>query len=251
MSSFQQDFAQALLAPQAGGALRDLVAQPGFAVYRNTVAQGCVEALEANFPTVLRLVGSEWFRSVAAAFARTHPPSDSRLLVYGDEGFGAFLQAVPTAADLPWLAGVAHLDTLWRACHAAADARVLAGADLAALAPEALAARALRPHPATRWVWFEDQPVASIWCGERAGRANAAAPAWHGEGLLLTRGDGDVRWQLLAQAGCALLDACAQGCCLGEAAQRCLDLHPGTDLAGLLRQLLQAGAFTPDLSSRS
>ena len=246
MSGFQQAFAHALLQADAhGGVLAELAAQPGFAVYSNTAAQACIDALAANFPTVLRLVGVDWFRSVAAAYARAHPPRDSRLLFYGDDGFPAFLQAVPTAAGLPWLAGVARLDASWRGCHAAADARVLDAASLSALPPEALAARKLRPHPATRWAWFDGQPVADIWCSNREQDA-APAPDRQDGGLLLTRPGDAVRWAPLAQAGCAFLDACAEGRTLGEAAQCCLDAHPGTDLAALLQQLLQAGTFTAD-----
>jgi hypothetical protein len=243
MSGFQQAFAKALLS-EADASMESIVAQPGFAVYRNTVAKGCVDALEANFPTVVRLVGGEWFHSVALAFALAQPPHDSRLLGYGDDGFPAFLREVPTAAGLPWLADVARLDALWRACHAAADARVLDADSLAGLAPEVLGACVLRPHPAARWPWFDDQPIASIWWHNRGGGNAAPEPAWQGEGLLFTRPDGAVRWQMLSRASCAFLDACDQGCALGEAAQRCLEQDAHTDLAALLQQLLQAGAFT-------
>lgn len=251
MSSFQQDFADALLSADAPRAsMQAITAQAGFAVYRNTVAQGCVAALEANFPTVASLVGSEWFRCAAAAYAQAQPPHDSRLLFYGDDGFPAFLQAVPTAAGLPWLAGVAQLDALWRACHAAADARVLEAQSLAALPPATLATQALRPHPAARWQWFDAQPVASIWRREREGDDSAQPDdAWQGEGVLLARTDGVVRWQPVSRAACAFLDACAEGCTLGEAAQHCLDRHPDAELAALLQQLLQAGAFTSDPTS--
>ena len=46
-------------APTDDGLAHGLAAQPAFAVYRNTVMKGCVDALEANFPTVARLVGEE------------------------------------------------------------------------------------------------------------------------------------------------------------------------------------------------
>ena len=246
MNAFQQSFARALLSPgdAHSSVLQELVAQPGFAVYRNTVAKGCVEALEANFPTVLQLVGREWFRGVALAFAQAHPPHDGRLLLYGDTDFPSFLQDWPTAAGLPWLAGVARLDALWHATHANADAEVLVAEHLAGLTPEALAAQVLLPHPATHWLWFDAQPVASIWLQERSGANDASEFAWRGEGLLFTRTDGSVRWERLSQAGCALLDACANGCTLGEAAVRCLGQVPEADLSALLQQLLQAGAFT-------
>lgn len=242
--SFQQDFAQALLAPEAPD--HPLFAQPAFAVYRNTVFKGCIDALEANFPTVARLVGSEWFRSAALAYVREHPPQDGRLLAYGDDGFAAYLQSLPTAASLPYLAGVAQLDALWRACHVAADAPVVTADQLAGLAPDTLAATVLRVHPATHWAWFDAQPVARIWSRERAGESGGEL-AWTGDGLLLTRRDGAVQWQLLPRAGCAFLDACAAGHDLGDAAAHAITCDPATLLPTVLQQLLHAGAFTGDL----
>jgi len=244
--SFHESMARALLAPPGDceDAVAGLAAQPAFAVYRNTVAKGCTDALAANFPAMLRLVGEDWFRAVAVAYARQFPPQDARLLGYGDEGFGAFAQAVPTAAALPYLEGVARLDTLWRAAHVAADAPVLPAGALATLAPQALAACRLVPHPAARWAWFADQPVPGIWMRNRADWSDDGDIAWRGEGVLLTRADGEVAWQLLPQAGCALLDACAAGQPLGSAAEHALARDPDADLAQVLRLLLRAGAFT-------
>ena len=248
MTDFQEAFAQALLSEAApeDGPLRDVFAQPAFAVYRNTVLKGCIDALEANFPTVARLVGSDWFRSAALAYVRAQPPRDSRLLAYGDEGFGGFVQSLPSAAELPYLAGIARADSLWRACHVAANASVLPTGLLARLAPDDLATRVLRPHPATQWAWFDDLPVASLWSHERAGEAVPPTLAWCGEGLLFTRDDGAVRWQSLPRAGCAFLDACGAGHPLAEAAQHALDLDPDIPFAPVLQQLLCAGAFTEE-----
>jgi hypothetical protein len=237
--NFHADFAEALFAPPHG-----LFNQAAFAVYRNTVMKGCIDALEANFPAVARLVGSEWFRSAAGEYARAYAPRDARLLVYGDEGFGDFLQALPSAAGLPYLASIARLDTLWRAAHVAADAVGLAADALARDEPDALAARVLVPHPAARWAWFEDAPVASIWMRAREAETHEEKLAWRGEGLLITRPTLAVQWEPLSCGGCALLDACAQGLPLGDAAEQALAIDPETDLAAVLAQLLQAGAFT-------
>ena len=58
--------------------------QSAFAdAYRNTVMKGCVDALAANFPAVVRLVGEQWFRAVALDFVTWQPPDDPRLLSYG------------------------------------------------------------------------------------------------------------------------------------------------------------------------
>jgi hypothetical protein len=217
-----------------------LAAQPGLAVHRNTIAKGCVEALQANFPAVRALVGDAWFDDVALAHVRVHPPADARLLAYGDASFPAFLAAVPTAAGLPWLADVARLDVLWRASHAAADAPVLQAARLAADAPAALAARRLPLHPATRWL-LPAGLAAAVWLHTRAaGPDPLQAPPG---GVLCTRPQGAVLAQPLGAAGCAFLAACAAGLQLQAAAEAALAAEPAADLPALLQQLLLAGAF--------
>lgn len=249
LRSFERDFVGALYAD--GLSPPGWAAQLGFAVYRNTVHKACIDALEANFPAVLRLVGPDWFHAAALHHLRTHPPRDPCLLRYG-EGFADTL-AERAGDALPYLAGVATLDRLWTASHTAADAPLLAPDALAALPPERLAAQRLSPHPAARWHASATLPLHSIWSANRSGDAAALAALatveWAGEGTLLTRPAAEVTWQSLPAGGCTLLDACARGDSLGDAAAAALDAHPHTDLAALLAQLLQAGAFTHSAGS--
>jgi hypothetical protein len=169
LAQFQDDFVKALVTPDVAlpPAIAALAAQPGFAVYRNTVMKGCIDALQANYVCVARLVGEEWFRAAAAVFARSHPPAQPTLLHYG-ESFSDFLAGFEPAADLPYLPGVAHFDHLWTEAHVAADEAPLIAADLSGLSPEALGAMQLCPHAAARWVWFDEQPIYTVWSGNRA-----------------------------------------------------------------------------------
>jgi len=121
---------------------------------------------------------------------------------------------------------------------------VLRADALASLDAQALASRVLRPHPATRWAWFEAMPIASLWMRQRAAAQEECELPWQGEGLLLTRDHEDaVRWALLPQAGCVLLDACAAGATLGEAAGRAVEADAQADLREVIAQLIAAGAF--------
>ena len=149
LADFQDGFVRALLAPheEVPDNLRALVEQPGFAVYRNTVLKGCIDALQANYPAVLRLVGEEWFRAAAALHVRAQPPGDARLLLYGMD-FPDFLRDFEPAADLPYLSGVALLDRFWTEAHVAAEAVALAPAALAGLSLDQLGDLVLAPHPA-------------------------------------------------------------------------------------------------------
>jgi hypothetical protein len=246
LSVYQDAFARALLAPDAASddpRVAALTAQPGFAVYRNTVMKGCIDALAANYPAVVRLVGDEWFRAAAAVFARESLPSHPTLLDYGED-FPDFLAAFPPAAELPYIAGVARLDRLWSRAHVAADAPRLDPALLAALAPQELAPLRLRLHPAARWQWFDEAPIYSIWSRSRDGDGTIGELDWRGEGALLTRPFADVRHRPLARAGVAFLDACALGESIEDAALAALEIEPGADLSALVHQLLDAGAFS-------
>lgn len=241
LHAFQHAFAHALRNPS--GHDGPLARQPGFAVHRNTVMKGCIDALHANYPAVARLVGDDWFRAAAAECARAHPPNDVRLMLYGEE-FGPFLAHFAPAAELPYLPDVARLDRSWSEAHVAADAPVLQSADLVALPEPALSALTLTPHPAARWHWFDDAPIHTLWSYNR--RCEPVPPdlAWTGEGALLTRPLGAVQDGLASRAACAFLDACAARQRLPQAVRAALSAEPATDVSALLARLTTAGALS-------
>lgn len=239
MARFQSSFVGALF---DRGGHPSLNAQPAFAVYRNTVMSGCIDALEANFPSVARLVGSDWFRAAAAAYVRVQPPRDGRMLIYG-ESFADFLAEFEPARPLSYLADVARLDRFWIEAHTAEDAGAVDTAWLAGLSPETLGTLRLMPHPAARWRWSSDAPIFSIWQRNRVAEESMGEIAWRGEGALLTRPRDSVLWQPMNRPDGAFLDACTEGQMLGEAAVAALELQPDTDVADMLSRLLGAGAL--------
>jgi hypothetical protein len=244
LAHFQDAFAHALLATEAGPAssVAALTAQPAFAVYRNTVMKGCIDALQANYPAVARLVGEEWFRAAAALYVRENLPAAPTLLRYG-ASFADFLARFEPAAELPYLPGVARLDRLWTEAHVAPDETALDPAAVAALAPDDLARVIVRPHAAARWAWFEEGPIHTIWSRNRADSTPDGDFDWRPEGALLVRPRDTVMWQALDAAGCAFLDACAAGGTLGEAAQAAIETRADADIAQLVSTLLASGAF--------
>jgi hypothetical protein len=207
LARFQDRFVRTLLAPE-------LPAPPAFAVYRNTVMKGCIDALEANYPAVARLVGGEWFRAAAAVYARANPPRVPMLTEYG-EGFAAFLESFPPAAELPYLPAVATLDRFWTEAHIARDEPAL----------RQFNESPVRIHAAARWAFFP-LPAYSIWSRTREGDADLGELEWRAEGALITRPRDAVQWIELDRAECALLDSCAV-----------------EKLQAPPRRLLEAGAF--------
>ena len=244
LSRFQDDFARALRSPDAPGErdVAELASQPAFAVYRNTVMKGCIDALQANFPAVTRLVGEEWLRAAAAVYATRTLPSERSLLAYG-ESFPDFLAGFEPAAELPYLPDVARLERFWTQSHTAADEPVLDMASLTGLDPESMASAVLRPHPAARWAWFPEAPIFTIWSRNREDGEFDGEIDWRGEGALLVRPHSSVRWQAIDAAAVAFLDACRRGQTVADAFDAALQVDGGANLAQLAATLIEAGAF--------
>ena len=235
---FQDAFVEALRGDRARLSpwLPNGAGEAGLAVYRNTIAKGCVDALAANFPTVLSMVGDEWFRAAAAAFAREAPPAHAALLDYG-EAFPAWLDRFPPAQDTPYLAGLAHLDRLRTESLFAAEAASLTAARLATLASEALAETRLRLHPSVRFAAF-DAGLPSLWAAARAGREDLTLSET-AEALLLVRTDGVVIHRVIGAPETDFLRACRDGQSLGRAAERAGD----ADVASFFARLIADGVF--------
>lgn len=242
------DFQDAFVAALAGSpsALSPWLAPcegaAGLSVYRNTIAKGCVDALAANFPTVLSMVGEDWFRAAAALFAREAPPASAALLDYG-EAFPAWLERFPPADDTPYLAGIAQLDRLWTETLFAAEAPVLTAEALGVLAPETLAETNLPLHPNVRFASFEaDLP--SLWIAAREGREDLELSD-RAQSLLLVRQAGAVSARVIGAAETAFLRACRDGLTSAQAAQRVFEADPTANLASLFATLISEGVFTP------
>jgi hypothetical protein len=239
LAGFQDGFVQAMRGED--GPMRAIASQPGFAVYRNTWMKACIDAIEANFPAVACLVGQEWMRSAAAAFALEHMPMNGCLANYG-KTFPDFLATSAATTELAYLGEVARLDWLFLACGNAADACTLHAGQLAAFSASGLASRYLRPHPTARW-HASPLPARTIWEASRSGRAVTGDLAWMPEATLMLRTEGQVRVHAIGARSCALLDACHAGHALGVALDFAMSTGDATSMDADLLHLVAIGAF--------
>ena len=240
MQEFQSSFVKALLGASEPALPESR--QLGSDVYRNTVLRGAIDALAANVPSVHRLLGDDAFDVAAGAFVSARLPRDGRMVRYG-AGLPDFLASFPPVAEIDYLPGVAALDLAWIESHLAADAPLLAAADVFALTAEQLLHGRLVPHPAARWLTFR-VPAFTIWRHEREERRLEDALSWRGESALLTRREGAVGWRAIDAGEAQFLAACASGRSCDDALEGVLEAGSGFDLAASLPRLLQAGAFT-------
>ncbi|PLX35948.1 MAG: DUF2063 domain-containing protein [Hyphomicrobiales bacterium] len=246
LADLQGQFSAALLDADEG-VPGDIVGPDGqaapkrFGVYRNNVVVGLVEALMASYPTILKLVGEEFFRAAGALHVRQSPPTSPVLLHYGAD-FPAFLDGFEPARAVPYLGDVARLERAWNEAYHAADASPLDPAALGGIAPDALANVRFTPHPAMRIV-RSAFPIVSIYRANQCDSADDVSLPDGGEDALVTRGDLDVEIRALPAGGAVFIAALAQGASLAEAAQQATASTEAFDLGVNLGGVLEAGAF--------
>jgi hypothetical protein len=234
-------FTQALLDPDLAvpTGLIDAEGRPAgrrFSVYRNNVAGSLIEALEQGFPVLQKLLGETYFKALAGAFLRQHPPRSRLMMFYGAE-MPNFLADFPPLANLPYLPDVARLEFALREAYHAADAAPIAAETLAALAPERFMAARLHLAPALRWVTSE-YPVWSIW---QANTSGGTAPQMRHESALVLRPGFDAVPHLLPPQGADVIAALHAGTTVGQALEQAGE---NFDITALLGLLIQGGAIT-------
>ena len=212
-------------------------AERRFAVYRNTVAAGLIEALQGRFPVVERLVGADFFRAMARAYVALEPPSSPLLFRYGD-GFPDFIARFTPAAPLPYLADVARLEYARGVAYHAADRDPLPPASFAALDKGRLADFTVTLHPSVVIV-TSAFPILSIWL---ANQTETVTPLRRraAESALVSRPYFDVETRRLQPGTDAFLSALKVGATIGAAVEAGAEASTDFSAAEALATLLGA-----------
>jgi hypothetical protein len=188
--SFQRSFARALFDPNvtsprgiAWNGKDDVTWR--FAVHRNNMVVGLVNAISARFPVIEKLVGHDFFAAMAKAFVRAKPPRTPLLMTYGDE-FPDFIRTFVPARELPYLADVARIEAARTRAYHAADAAPLGAKALGGKDADILIALRARLHPSLEIVRSE-HPIVNIWAMNHGEQKLALIGSWHGEDALVIR----------------------------------------------------------------
>ena len=243
----QRDFAAALLdaglPPPAG-----LVGPDGepslrrFAVYRNNVVVGLVDALADAFPAVRRIVGDEFFLAMARVHALTEPPTSPILLDYG-ASFPEFIAGFRPAAELPYLADVARIELAWREAYYSAETGAIDPVAFAGLGSGELPGLCLTLHPSLRLVRAR-YPALTVWdMNVREGAATSIDITGRGEDALIVRPGAEVEARGLPDGGFEFIASLLRGETVLAAAQAAITACAGFDIAANLSGLLEAGAI--------
>lgn len=215
-----------------------------FAVYRNNLRGGLVNALADSYPVVEQLVGTEFFRAMAAIYAQANPPRSPLMIDYGQD-FADFIQGFAPAASVPYLADMARLERQRVvACHAA---------DQTALSPQ-LIARTLGEPDRLASLHFGldaslatlDSPfaVGSLWAAHQEGGQPEQVDPMRGETLLILRRSLCVLLVPIDRASHHFIQALSQDLAFGTAAAQTCEAFPGFDLSACLALLIRYDAIT-------
>lgn len=242
----QRGFAAALLDPRLPTP-SGLVGPDGepssrrFAVYRNNVVFGLIEALGAAFPAVHRIVGADFFLAMARAYVVREPPRSPIMLDYG-AGFPDFIRHFEPAMALPYLADVARIERAWSEAYHAPEASPIDPCEFIAIASGQLPAMRLVFHPSLRVV-RSHFPALTIWQMSVADGVPAPVDLAASEDALVVRPRIDVEARSIPKGSPEFIEALADGRSVLAALEVALIANPRFDLAGNLSDLMQAGAL--------
>jgi hypothetical protein len=212
-----------------------------FAVYRNNVVLGLIDALKAAFPVVCALVGEDFFAAMARAHAVETPPASPVMHDYGAD-FPAFIARFAPAASLPYLADVARLEWAWVEAYHAAEAWPLSPASIARVKQAAIPRARLLLHPSARLVrsaW----PVVAMWRMHGADETAAPAPDAGGQDALILRPGAEVEIRTLPPGAAAFITALLAGAPIAAAAEAGFAEDATFDLAYAFTGLIESGAI--------
>jgi hypothetical protein len=214
------------------------------AVYRNNVIASLVDALAETFPVVQELVGTDFFRAMAAVFVRQAPPRSRILARYG-QAFADFVERFEPARAVPYLADMARLEFARVRAYHAADAGPVAGEAfaLAMANPDRIAELRLVCHPSLSAVESRFA-VVSIWAAHQGQGDLATIDPSQPQDAIALRAGLEVLVLHAPPGGAAFVAALLRGQCFGEAVSSAAASAPDFDPAAVLSLLAHQGALT-------
>jgi hypothetical protein len=190
-------------------------------IYRNNFLIGLGEALKANFPVTLQLVGGEFFGQAARRFVLDHPPQRPCLFEYG-ASFPDYLRDLPQLGPMPYVADMARFEFARVAAYNAPAERCLSAETLASLSPEQLDTLPIRLSRHARIVSAE-APLHDLWRAHQKPEPDLSgidmSPRPHA--LLICRPDRLLVVQELDPNAARFLSAAQAETSLGRAAAQC------------------------------
>jgi len=191
------------------------------AIYRNNFLISLGEALKANFPVTLQLLGTEFFEQAARRFVLAQPPQRPCLFEYG-AGFAGYLRDLPQLATRPYIVDMARFEFARIAAYNAPVEPAITSETLIDLSPKQLEELPIR-RARHAMVVTTRAPVLALWQAHQTAEPDFAAIDMtpKSQALLVCRPDQALTYQELDLSASAFLLAAEHETNLGIAAARC------------------------------
>jgi hypothetical protein len=208
------------------------------AIYRNNFLISLGEALKANFPVTLQLLGTDYFEQAARRFVLSQPPRRPCLFEYG-AGFADYLRDLPHLATRPYIVDMARFEFARVTAYNAPVEPAVTPETLVGLSPEHLEALPIR-RARHAIVVAVRAPVLALWQAHQAAEPDFAAIDMtpRSRALLVCRPDQALMYQELDLSASAFLRAAEHETSLGVAAAHCGASDDAT-LGGIIALALQ------------
>ncbi|QKG72576.1 HvfC/BufC family peptide modification chaperone [Erythrobacter mangrovi] len=201
-----------------------------------------LNAIIETYPTVARIVGDEVLEVVANDYFQACPPARAQIEEDGSR-FPEFIGGHSISMALPYLRGVARIDRLCTEARLSKRAPAFGPQDLARMSADEWARSKVVFHPATRFAWFPN-PAPSIWLAHSLGVAGTITPAWHAEGILITRGEDAVGGIVIGPSAHRIIHGLRLGETVSQAAIAAARLYPEASISTDFHRIVASGALS-------
>ncbi len=119
LKQLQEEFYQNILAPNETKNYQDKGGFTGadfMQIYHHQYFISLTEALAKTYSCVKRLVGEDFFRSLATDFIKKHPSKTPNIIDYG-EAFSDFIKQYPYCQNMLYLIDIAKFERLYERCY--------------------------------------------------------------------------------------------------------------------------------------
>ena len=210
-------------------------------VYRDNTAKGLVSALASRYPVVKRLVGNNFFRTMAHAYLAAEPPRSPIMLYYG-ENLPRFIETHEPAQPVPYLAAIARLECARGLAYHAPSAGTVSATAFAAVSAEQLTQR-VTLHPSVSIV-TSPYPIYSIWSVNQTRAPTVPINPWAPEAALIARPLNTVEVTRLRPGEAEFLRSLADGASISDALETALGIWVDFDAPQALALLIKARVVT-------
>ncbi|KTD18757.1 Uncharacterized protein conserved in bacteria [Legionella lansingensis] len=219
-----------------------LTAKRRLQIYQNNIFETLTDTLKSIYPTILKLVGDNFFIATAHEYIHNYPSESGDLAQFG-RMFDHFLAEFSPAQRLIYLPEVAQFD--W-ACHEvfhAAFHEPFILAKLEAIPEECYGQIKFQLHPASRVLFFQF-PILRIWqiCQDEESNDEVRLEEG-GNDILVIRRQLGIEFEKLSKGEAVFLHALLQGAIFADACALALRADPEYNVNTYLQNCLSNGTI--------